>query len=150
MPEITVRNKTYLIPDSSSHKEQWKIYLDTLRKVTGFANAKQIWLVTWQANGNTLLTTDAEFNQWAKRHDIDVSNAATRAVADISKMGGNLLGLGKNITKMIQVGIPVTAGIILLLVVLFAAKTVKNTDIKDVVQMTPVGKGLQLQKAIAG
>ena len=119
MAEIKIGEKVILIPESGSECEHWRIYFDQLRSELGRENARTIWLVTWGKNGSDFCTTNANFNRWLSRNGIDVSNAATRAVADVSKIGSNLLGLGKNLTKMLYIGIPIASGILLLVIVFF-------------------------------
>lgn len=117
MAEINIGNKTILVPEPGSECEHWKIYFNQLKSELGRENARTIWLVTWGKNGATFCTTGADFNRWLSRNGIDVSNAATRAIADVSKIGSNLLGLGKNLTKMLSIGLPIASGILLLVIV---------------------------------
>jgi len=116
MVEIKIGSKTIVVPSSESPCEMWRVYFNDLKEQVGKDNAKPLWLLTWAKNGSTFCTTNPEFNSWLSRNGIDVSNAATRAIADISKIGSNWLGLGKNLTKVFSVGIPIVAGAGLLIV----------------------------------
>lgn len=133
--EVKVRDKVWEIPESNSACEQWRIYFDQLKKDLGEENARLVWLITWQINGSTSCTTNSEFNAWLRQHEIDVSSAATRAVADASSIGGNILGLGKNLTKMISVGVPVVLGLVLMVVLYALYKTVKEVSVGDLVKV---------------
>ena len=145
MAQITVKNTTWEIPESGSPCDQWRIYFDKLKKEFGADNAKMIWLITWQKNGDLSCTTNAKFNTWLKRNEIDVSTAATRAVADVSEIGSNILGIGKGLTKVIQIGIPVTLGAVFLAILFMLFKTSKDNNLKDVAVMaTPVGRASKL------
>lgn len=116
--ELIIQKKHFLIPEAGDPCDMWTTYFTTLKKTIGAKNAKMIWLVTWSTNGSTSCTTNAEFNQFLKRNDIDVSSAGTRAVADLSAIGGNVLGAGKNLTKMASIAIPIAGGIALLFVLM--------------------------------
>ena len=122
MSQIKVCNKVWEIPESNSACEQWRIYFSKLKSEFGQENARMIWLITWQTNGSTSCTTNAGFNDWLKKNNIDVSSASTRAIADMSQIGSNILGFGKNITGMLQVALPATLGIGLIIVLYFAFK----------------------------
>ena len=144
--ELKVRDKVWEIPESGSACEQWRIYFDQLRKELGEENARLVWLITWQSNGSTSCTTNAEFNSWLRKNGIDVSSAATRAVADISSIGGNILGLGKNLTSMISIGVPITLGVILLIILYMLFKTAREVSLKDAAMMTPYGRMAGMMK----
>ena len=144
--EITLKKRTFFIPESGDPCDLWKTYFDTLKKQVGTTNARYLWLVTWNANGDVSCTTNAEFNRFLKRNEIDVSSAATRAVADVSAIGGNLLGLGKNLTKVLSIGIPVALGGILVVILMILLKTGQSADAKDLAQFTPMGKAAKLVK----
>ena len=133
--QVKVRDKVWEIPESNSPCEQWRIYFDQLKKELGEVNARLVWLITWQSNGSASCTTNADFNAWLKQNEIDVSSAATRAVADVSSIGGNILGLGKNLTKMISVGVPVVLGLVLLVVLYGLYKTVREVNVGDLVKV---------------
>lgn len=147
MATITIKNKTWEIPESDSPCDQWRVYFDKLKKEFGHDNAKMIWLITWQKNGNLGCTTNTKFNTWLKRNEIDVSTAATRAVADVSQIGSNILGIGKGLTKAIQIGVPVTLGAVLLAILFMLFKTSRDSNLKDVATMaTPAGRAAKLLK----
>lgn len=131
MAEVTIGRKTFLIPEPGSPCELWRSYFKRLKQDLGTDNARTIWLITWSKNGSTLCTTNADFNLWLKRNQIDVSNAATRAVADISQISGNIMGLGKNLTKMLSIAVPATLGITLLIILFFLFRNARTTGITE-------------------
>jgi len=77
-----------------------------------------------------------------------VSSAATRAVADVSAIGGNILGLGKNLSKVVSVAVPIVlaGGLLVILIILF--NTAKKKDVSDVAAFTPVGRAMKGIKAL--
>ena len=133
-----------VIPESKAQVAEWMAYFDKLKEKFGEDNARVIWLRTWQVNGSVSLTTRPEFSAYLKKHDIDVSNAATRAVADISQIGSSMAGLGKNLSKGLAVGIPLTLGVVVILILFFLYKTTRDTNIKDLVALTPQGRMLNV------
>lgn len=147
MAEITIDNKVFLIPESGSPCDLWRAYFDQLKKEVGVKNARRIWLLTWSKNGSSSCTTSAEFNRWLSKNEIDVSTAASRAIADLSQIGGNVLGLGKNITRMITIGVPVALGTVGLIVLVILLNTAKKTDATAVATLTPAGRLGKLGKA---
>ena len=136
MALITIEKKTIHVPEQGSPCELWKTYLKELQYF-GKNTAKTAWLLTWQKNGSTSCTTNASFNKWLKRNDIDVSSAATRAVADLSAIQGNIFGFGKKLTGvgsltpiiLIAVGLGIS---VLLFVVLYNTIKKNNVDAGDV------------------
>ena len=129
-----------IIPESGSPCDTWRVYFSKLKKKFGSDNAKTIWLFTWAANGDSTCTTNSEFNKFLSKNDIDVSSAATRAVADITSIGDNILGGFKSMTKLV----PIVAGVALVgvlgtvLVILF--RTAKNAQPADIAQVVPQGR----------
>lgn len=144
MPQISVGNKSFYIPDEDSPCELWRAYFVKLKKEVGRNNARIIWLLTWEENGSISCTTNNEFNQWLKKNDIDVSNAATRAVADVSAIGGNILGLGKNLSKVLSIGIPVVLGAVVVLILVLLFKSSKKMELQDLAALSPAGRAAQL------
>ena len=138
MASIEMDGRVFLIPEPESPCDLWRSYFSKLKEAVGSENARMLWLLTWQANGDGYCTTNAEFNRWLSRNRIDVSSAATRAVADVGQIGSNMLGLGRNFTKVLSVGIPILAGAGLLLVLYFLFRTAKKGSPGDFV---PFGKG---------
>lgn len=128
-----------IIPDQSSECTVWTVYFDKLESKFGSDNARMIWLKTWSVYGSTSCTTNPTFLRFTQKHNIDVSNAATRAVADISQIGTNILGLGKGVTKALAVGIPVVMVSVIGIVLYFLFKTARTLEPKDLVSMTPAG-----------
>lgn len=144
MPEVTIDNKVFFVPSANSPCDLWRAYFHKLKNEVGRNNARAIWLITWKENKASKCTTNADFNRWLKQNEIDVSSAATRAIADISSIGGNILGLGKNLSKMLSIGIPVVLGCIVLVVIVLLLKSSKKMDIKDLAALHPAGRAAQL------
>ena len=69
---------------------------------------------------------------------------ATRTISDLSEIGGNLFGLGKNLTKILSIGVPVILGIVLVGIIVLLRNSTKNTDVTDLAMLTPAGRGLKL------
>lgn len=132
MAAVQIDKKSFFIPEKSSPCELWKTYFQQLRKEVGRENARLIWLITWQANGSASCTANPEFYRWLKQNNIDVSNTATRAVADMSQIGHNVLGLGKRLTGILSVGIPLALAGVLILVIVILINSAKNADLTDV------------------
>ena len=137
---ITVTNKQFLIPETGDPCELWRAYFTQLKKELGTENARMIWLITWGKNGNNGCTTNAEFNRFLKQQKIDVSSAATRAVADVTAMGSGLLGLGKNLTNVLSIGVPIALSAILLVIILLLFNTARKSDATDLAMVLPAGK----------
>lgn len=122
-----------VIPESSASCDSWRAYHTTLKQKFGKVNARTLWLKTWEFNGSVSCTTNADFNKWLKKNEIDVSSAATRAIADVSAIGGNILGFGKMATRLITIGVPV----VLVFALLLLAYLSRGTTIKDVAGLHP-------------
>jgi hypothetical protein len=131
-----------IIPESSSECSEWLVYFDKLSGKFGSDNARNIWLKTWTVNGSTSCTSNPTFLKFIQKHNIDVSNSATRAVADISQIGSNFLGLGKGITKALAIGVPAVMLSVVAIILYFLFKTAKSTDAKDLAALAPAGKAL--------
>jgi len=123
------------IPTPNSPCDLWKTYLQQLQKEVGKENAKVLWLMTWQENGAVSCTTNPSFNDFLKRNGIEVSNLATKAIAESSELGMNILGLGKRLSKFISIGVPIalTGALAVILFMLF--KTAKETDAKAIIKL---------------
>lgn len=136
-----------IIPEKSSECSEWISYYKRLEKKFGAENAKTIWLKTWQVNGSVAsCTTRPDFNAFFKKHDIDVTNMATAAVASVADMGGSLMGLGKTFTKMLVYGVPIVITLVVGAVVYAVVKVAGNATPKDVASLTPQGRAAQLLK----
>lgn len=144
MAEISIDNKIFFIPEKGSPCDLWRAYFDKLKKEVGRDNAKVIWLVTWKENPSSSCTTNPDFNRWLKQNDIDVSSAATRAIADLSSIGGNVLGLGKNLSKLLSIGIPVLLGGVFLVVIIMLINTTRKMDVSDAAAMLPAGRAAKM------
>lgn len=148
--EVEIQKRVFLIPEPGDPCDIWRAYYSRLKREVGKENARMIWLVTWSKNGDTTCTTNSEFNSFLAKNEIDVSIAATRAVADISAIGGNILGLGKNLTKVLSIGIPVTLGVILIAILMFLLRTSKKVDVKDVAMLHPAGRTARIMGGFKG
>ena len=149
MSEITLKNgRPFQIPDPGSPCDLWRNYFKRLKAEFGPENAKMLWLITWSANGSSFCTTNADFNAWLQRNDIDVSSALTRAVADVSAIGGSILGLGKNVTKLISIGVPVVLGVALLGIVMMIWRSAQNHQITDLAMLHPAGRAAKAGGAL--
>jgi len=136
-----------IIPEKSSECSEWISYYKKLDEKFGAENAKTIWLKTWQANGSVAsCTTRPDFNAFFKKHDIDVTNLATAAVASAADLGGSLMGLGKGITKMLVYGVPIVLTVVIGAVVYSIVKVASNSKPSDVANLTPAGRAASLLK----
>lgn len=133
-----------IIPDSGAECAEWISYYSKLQDKFGELNARTIWLKTWQVNGSTSCTTKPDFNAFLKKHKIDVSNAATAAVAGIADIGGDILGMGKGLTKVLLYGGPVVLLAIIGTVLYAIVKVSKNASPSDVANLVPQGRALNL------
>lgn len=142
--QINIDNSIFLVPEADDPCDFWTSYFTKLKGELGKENAKMIWLITWKTNGSATCTTSPNFNKWLNKNDLDVSNMATRTIADISEIGGNIFGLGKNLTKVLSIGIPVILAVVLVGIIVLLKNTAKNADLSDVAMLTPAGRGLKL------
>jgi len=141
---IEAYKRTFLIPEQDDPCAVWIGYFVKLKKEVGSANAKILWLLTWKSNGSLVCTTNPNFSKWLQKNDLDVSNLATRSISDISEIGGNLFGMGKNITKVLSIGVPVVLGIVLVVLLVLLRNTSKDVTITDLAMLTPMGRGAKL------
>lgn len=142
--QVTIDNRIFLVPEADDPCDFWTSYFAKLRREIGRENAKMIWLITWKTNGSTACTTSPGFNKWLKKNNLDVSNMATRTIADLSEIGGNLFGLGKSLTKVLSIGVPVILGVVLVGIIILLKNSSKNADVSDIAMLTPAGRGLKL------
>lgn len=142
--QVNLDNRIFLIPEVDDPCDFWKSYFVKLKSELGKENAKMIWLITWKTNGSATCTTSPNFNKWLQKNDLDVSNMATRTIADLSEIGGNLFGLGKNLTKILSIGVPVILGIVLVGIIVLLRNSTKNANVTDLAMLTPAGRGLKL------
>ena len=141
---LEIENRQFIVPESSDPCDTWRVYYSKLKKELGRDNARFIWLVTWAKNGSSTCTTNADFNKWLAKNQIDVSTAATRSLADVTEIGSNILGLGKGLTKVLSVGIPIALTAILVVVIVMIIKTGKETKLSDLAMLHPAGSALTL------
>ncbi|MHA7058476.1 hypothetical protein ACWGOQ_0014735 [Aquimarina sp. M1] len=142
--QVTIQNTSFLIPEADDPCDFWTSYYVKLKKEVGQDNAKMLWLVTWKTNGSAFCTTSPSFNKWLLKNELDVSNMATRSIADISEIGGNIFGLGKSLTKILSIGVPVILTITLILIVVVLRNSAKDADITDLAMLTPAGRATKL------
>ena len=142
--QVKVNNDSFLIPESDDPCAIWMGYFSKLKKELGTANARTVWLVTWKEKGVISCLTNPEFNNWLQKNGIDVTNAATRTISDLSEIGGGFLGISKNLTKVFSVGLPVVIGVALVSVIVILRNSTKNATITDLAMLTPAGRGLKL------
>ncbi|MCH3884532.1 hypothetical protein [Tenacibaculum aquimarinum] len=142
--QINIENRIFLVPEADDPCDFWTSYFAKLKRELGQENAKMIWLITWKSNGSASCTTSPNFNKWLHKNNLDVSNMATRTIADISEMGGNIFGLGKNLTKILSIGVPVILAVVLVGIIVLLRNSSKNADLSDVAMLTPAGRGLKL------
>ena len=142
--QINIENRIFLVPEADDPCDLWTSYFTKLKRELGQENAKMIWLITWKSNGSSSCTTSPNFNKWLHKNNLDVSNMATRTIADISEIGGNIFGLGKNLTKILSIGVPVILAVVLVGIIVLLRNTSKNADLSDVAMLTPAGRGLKL------
>lgn len=142
--QINIENRIFLVPEADDPCDFWTSYFTKLKSELGQENAKMIWLITWKSNGAGSCTTSPNFNKWLHKNNLDVSNMATRTIADISEIGGNIFGLGKNLTKILSIGVPVILAVVLVGIIVLLRNSSKNADLSDVAMLTPAGRGLKL------
>lgn len=141
MANVQIGNKHFFIPEKDSPCDIWKTYFQQLLKAVGRENAKLIWLITWEENGSITCTTKPQFSTWLRKNDLDVSNSATRTLADISQIGQNFLGLGKRLTSVLSIGIPVALAGILVVILIILINTAKGADATTVASIaSPTSK----------
>jgi hypothetical protein len=142
--EVNVDNRIFLVPEADDPCDFWTSYFAKLKSEIGQENAKMIWLITWKSNGSASCTTSPNFNKWLNQNNLDVSNMATRTIADLSEIGGDIFGLGKNLTKILSIGVPVILAVVLVGVIVLLKNSAKNAEVSDLAMLTPAGRGLKL------
>lgn len=141
---LHIDNHTYLIPEADDPCDFWTGYFAKLKSELGRDNAKILWLMTWKHNGSTSCTTNPNFNSWLQKNELNVSTMASRTIADISEIGGQVFGLSKQMTKILAIGVPVVLIAIILGILVVVGKTAKDADLSDIAKLTPTGRGIQL------
>ncbi len=145
---IKIQQKSFVVPESGDPCELWIGYYKQLKKHTGTNNARMLWLVTWKSNGDASCATNPRFHRWLRKNRIDVSNAATRTMADISSIGSNVMGLGKNLSGFLSLGVPITLGFLLIIIGIVLWNTSKKADVTDLAMLSPVGRGASALKLL--
>ena len=142
--QVNIDNRIFLVPEADDPCDFWTSYFTKLKSELGQENAKMIWLITWKSNGAASCTTSPNFNKWLNQNNLDVSNMATRTIADLSEIGGNIFGLGKSLTKVLSIGVPVILAVVLVGVIVLLKNSAENADVSDLAMLTPAGRGLKL------
>lgn len=127
------------IPNAESEYPAWIVFFNKLKGPMGKTNAKQIWLYTWSVYEPTFLTSNPEFLAWMKRHNLDVSNAATRGMAAATELGGAAADVVTNLLKTLSVGGPVLIGGAFILALYLLAR-LKPEDVINVLPATRTAK----------
>ena len=140
--QLDIQDKRFTIPESGDPCELWISYFEQLKKTVGLSKARMVWLVSWKTNGAMSCTTSPSFITWMQKNKIDVSSAATRAIADATTIGSNFMGLGKNLSNVVAIGVPISLGIALLVLGRIVWNTSTNVDLVDIASLTPTGKGM--------
>ncbi|WP_010182439.1 hypothetical protein [Aquimarina agarilytica] len=143
---IQVNNSTLLVPESTDPCPIWVSYYNVLQREVGKHHAKMLWLLTWKSNANSGCLTEPSFSNWLKDKELHVSNITSRSIADLSEISGNFLGLGKKMSKVVAIGVPALAVVVLLGAILVLKNSTKEISITDLASLTPVGKGLKFLK----
>ena len=141
--EIEIESKKFVIPESKDPCAIWVGYFDSLQQTIGKTNARMIWLLTWKTNGSPSCLTRPNFNTWMQKQGIDVSNAATRALADASQIGSNFMGMGKNLSKVLVWVVPALLLSVVISVVVVLVTSSKKATLTDLSQLTPMGRAVQ-------
>lgn len=141
---IQIDSHSFIIPQSSDACELWTSYYDKLKQVLGKSHAKSLWLITWKQNGSQTCVIQPSFNRWMKKENLNVSNLATQSIADLSEIGQNIFGLGKSLSKVIAIGVPIVLGILLLIAISIIYRSSKEIDIQDIAMATPIGRTTKL------
>jgi len=143
---LTIDGISLVVPQKDDPCDLWITYFDRLQQAVGKSHAKTVWLITWQSQGAISCTTRPAFNSWLSRKGLEVSNLATRTIADVSAIQGNLFGLGKSLTKVLAVGVPLLLVAILVGVFVVGKKAVTSADQIDITDLTPLTKATKLLK----
>ncbi len=143
---ITVQGNTLLVPESADPCPLWISYYDRLKSEVGKDHAKALWLITWKSNASIRCLTDPNFSNWLKRNDLNVSNLATRTLADLSEISGNFLGLSKQMTKVLAIGVPAVLVSLIIGIIWMIRNSADKVDVEDLAMLSPVGRGLKLLK----
>lgn len=140
--QIEIDNKRFIVPENGDPCELWIGYYNQLQKAVGSSKARMLWLVSWKANGDVSCTTSPSFLSWMQKNRVDVSSAATRAIADATTIGSNFMGLGKNMSKVLAYGVPISLAMALLIVLRVLWNSSLDTSLVDITALTPQGKGI--------
>ena len=134
----------FTVPEEGDPCALWQAYFRQLKKTVGTDNARTIWLLTWSKNGSISCTTNAAFNTVLQQNRIDVSSAATRAVADAAQIGSNFLGMGKNLSRLLSIGIPLALAGVLVGILVMIFNTARKADATNLAMLHPSGRAAKL------
>ena len=70
MPQLTFNKQIWSIPEKDAEYPIWQVYFDKLKDAFDTENARNIWLLTWQVNGQALLTGNKDFLDWLQKNKI--------------------------------------------------------------------------------
>ena len=71
--QLDIEYKRFMVPESGDPCELWISFYGQLQKAVGSSKARQLWLVSWKANGDVSCTTSPSFINWMQKNKIDVS-----------------------------------------------------------------------------
>ena len=144
---INIDSIALVVPQKNDPCDLWITYFDRLQQLVGKSHAKTLWLITWKSERAIGCTTRPAFNNWLSKKGIDVSNLATRTIADVSAIQGNIFGLGKSLTKVLAIGAPLLLIALIVGVFMVGKKAVSASDQVDIASLTPLGKATKLLKS---
>ena len=139
MPQLTFNKQIWSIPEKDAEYPIWQVYFEKLKDAFDTENARNIWLLTWQVNGQALLTGNKDFLDWLQKNKIDVSNAGTRALAGVS----SLFSTYKNI--LLWGG----GGILAIILIVVLRSAWKGNLIQDASNFHPIGRLANASKTLA-
>ncbi len=141
--QMTFDQYTLVIPQQQDPCPLWQQYFRQLQAMVGKQRAKVLWLVTWQANGRAICTTEASFNQWLTQQQIDVSTTVSRNIAQLGTVGENLLGLSVGVSNVLRLAIPTVLVFVLLLLGYWVWNVSRTTSPLELASLaTPMGRVL--------
>jgi len=137
-----------MIPDSNSNCAAWKIYYKNLDKRFSRNRSNEIFLLTWQYNGSTSCTTDADFNEYFAKKGMNLPGALAGALASYKKTAGGMFNTLANVTTFTLYAIPIIAGGALLIILYYLFNLAKKGDPNTLLAITPAGRGAMAMKSL--
>lgn len=135
------------IPAAGAACQVWRDYYRLLSGRFGALHARQLWLFTWKHRGQGTCTSDPAFRRWLEKQQLDVGSTASGFVADISQIGKNFMGLGKNMSRVLSIGLPVTLGLTGLALVYLLYHAAKRPDL--IAGLHPAGRSAAVLKSLS-